>query len=262
MSTGSVEVICGPMFSGKTESLIQRLRGAVSSGLRVQAFKPVLDHRYHETHITSHGGKTFTAQTVDRVAELLVAVNPETQVVGIDEAQFFGATLTNACEDLAERGVRVIVAGLDMDYQGRPFEPIPALLAVADSIVKLSAVCAGCRGTATRSHRTAGGHERVQVGAAEAYEALCRACVRRDRTVASTETETERLTRELDEARAALRELAPKCDGCGAVCASRYGAFLYSGSVVYGAWCGKCPTVEPGAEAEYAEALRAAGGAR
>lgn len=179
MSTGSIEVICGPMFSGKTEGLIRRLRGARENFRCVQAFKPAIDNRYHKAHIASHRGTTFAAKPVNGVMELMASVNPETQVVGIDEAQFFGAALTSACEDLADRGVRVIVAGLDTDYRGQPFEPIPALLAVADSIAKLSAVCARCGGTATRSHRIAGGHERVQVGAAEAYEARCRACVRR-----------------------------------------------------------------------------------
>lgn len=178
MSAGSVEVICGPMFSGKTESLIRLLRHAEASGLRVQAFKPALDQRYHETRITSHRGTTFAAQPVEGVVEFMAAVDPDTQVVGIDEAQFFGPALTASCEELADRGVRVIVAGLDTDYRGQPFEPVPALLAIADSIAKLPAVCARCGGVATRSHRTAGGHERVQVGAEEAYEARCRACVR------------------------------------------------------------------------------------
>ena len=171
-----IEVICGPMFSGKTEELIRRMRRALIGKQRVQVFKPSIDRRYHETAITSHSAQTFAAQAVRDVAALELAIDSVAQVVGVDEAQFFGVGLVPLVQHLADRGVRVVIAGLDQDYRGQPFEPMPQLLAIAEHITKLSAVCARCGGAATRSHRIAGGHERVQVGAAEAYEARCRAC--------------------------------------------------------------------------------------
>ena len=173
---GSIEVICGPMFSGKTEQLIQRLRRAVIGRRRVQAFKPAIDRRYHATRITSHNATSLEAQAVADCAALADAVLPDTQVVGIDEAQFFGPALVRLAQSLADRGVRVIVAGLDQDYRGEPFDPIPQLLAVAEHPTKLDAVCSCCGGVATRSYRIAAGDERVQVGAADAYEARCRGC--------------------------------------------------------------------------------------
>lgn len=171
-----IEVICGPMFSGKTEELIRRMRRAVIGKQRVQVFKPSIDRRYHETAITSHGAQSFAAVAVPGVVSLDCSIDGATQVVGIDEAQFFGPPLVPLVQRLADHGVRVVVAGLDMDYRGQPFEPMPQLLAIAESVTKLSAVCSRCGGAATRSHRLAGGSERVQVGAAESYEARCRAC--------------------------------------------------------------------------------------
>ncbi len=171
-----MEVICGPMFSGKTEELIRRLRRAVIGRQRVQAFKPSLDQRYHESRITSHSAQSLEAQAVTNAAALEAAVVPETQVVGIDEAQFFGPMLVPVVRRLADRGVRVVIAGLDQDYRGEPFEPIPHLLALADSITKLSAVCVVCGGAATRSHRVTDGDARFAVGGADTYEARCRVC--------------------------------------------------------------------------------------
>ncbi len=174
--SGSVEVICGPMFSSKTETLIHRLRRAQIARRRVQAFKPSIDRRYHTTHLASHGAQSFEALAVADCDGLAAAVLKDTQVVGIDEAQFFGHALVPLVQSLADRGVRVIVAGLDQDYRGEPFDPIPQLLAIAETFVKLDAVCSVCGGAATRSYRIAAGNEIVQVGAADAYEARCRAC--------------------------------------------------------------------------------------
>lgn len=171
-----LEVICGPMFSGKTEELIRRLRRALIGRQRVQAFKPSIDQRYHATRITSHSAQSLEAQVVSNAAALEAAVVPETQVVGIDEAQFFGPMLVPVVRRLADRGVRVVIAGLDQDYRGEPFEPMPQLLALADEVSKLAAICVRCGGAATRSHRLGGGVERVEVGGADAYEARCRAC--------------------------------------------------------------------------------------
>lgn len=164
------------MFSGKTEELIRRLRRAVIGRQRVQVFKPAIDRRYHETRITSHSAQSLEAQAVADVPALAAAIDAETQVVGIDEAQFFGPALVPVVQGLADRGVRVVIAGLDQDYRGQPFEPIPQLLAVAEQITKCLAVCSSCGALASRSYRVAGGKERVQVGAADAYEARCRAC--------------------------------------------------------------------------------------
>jgi thymidine kinase len=176
---GWVEVVCGPMFSGKTEELIRRLRRAVIGRQRVQVFKPVIDRRYHDTRITSHSAQSLEARAVADVAALLAAVAPDTQVVGIDEAQFFGAGLVPAVQGLADGGVRVLIAGLDQDYLGQPFDPIPQLLAVAEHITKCHAVCSSCGAPASRSFRTHGGHDRVQVGAGDSYEARCRGCYQR-----------------------------------------------------------------------------------
>lgn len=173
---GWIEVICGPMFSGKSEELIRRLRRASIAKQRVQVFKPAIDRRYHDTRITSHSAQSFEAEALPDVAALVAALDPGTQVVGIDEAQFFGPSLVAAVQAMADRGVRVVIAGLDQDYLGRPFEPVPQLLAIAEQITKCLAVCSQCGALASRSFRLAGGHEQVQVGAADTYEARCRAC--------------------------------------------------------------------------------------
>jgi len=179
---GSIEVICGPMFSGKTEELIRRLRRAVIGRQKVQVFKPAIDRRYHETRITSHSAQSLDARPVEDVAALVAAVDADAQVVGIDEAQFFGPALVPAVQELADRGVRVLIAGLDQDYLGKPFEPMPQLLAVAEHVTKCHAVCSACGAPASRSFRTCGGGDRVQVGAADSYEARCRACYQRGMT--------------------------------------------------------------------------------
>ena len=173
---GWIEVICGPMFSGKSEELIRRLRRAAIAKQRVQVFKPAIDRRYDDTRIMSHSAQSLDAVALPDVEGLVRAVVAGTQVVGIDEAQFFGPTLVSAVQRMADGGVRVIIAGLDQDYLGRPFEPVPQLLAIAEQITKCSAICTQCGGTASRSFRLSGGAERVQVGAADAYEARCRAC--------------------------------------------------------------------------------------
>jgi thymidine kinase len=173
---GWLEVICGPMFSGKTEELIRRLRRALIARQRVQAFKPAIDRRYHDARITSHSAQSVEAAPVGDVASIRASIRADTQVVGIDEAQFFGVELIDAVQSLADAGMRVVIAGLDQDYLGRPFEPMPQLLAVAENITKCSAVCSCCGGLASRSFRLVGGADRVQVGAAESYQARCRAC--------------------------------------------------------------------------------------
>jgi thymidine kinase len=176
---GRVEVVCGSMFSGKTEELIRRLRRALLGRQRVQAFKPAIDNRYHESKIVSHSAVALEAEVIHSAAALLEKVRADTEVVGVDEAQFFGPELVDVVQTLADRGVRVILAGLDQDYLGRPFEPVPQLMAIAEDVTKCHAVCTACGGPASRSQRVlSGGRDgaRIQVGAAESYKARCRAC--------------------------------------------------------------------------------------
>lgn len=173
---GFIEVICGPMFSGKTEELIRRLKRAQIARQRVQAFKPQADRRYDHEQIVSHSRQRLVSTPVGGVDELLSRVEPATHVVGIDEVQFLGPSLVEACEELASRGLRVICAGLDQDYCGRPFDPMPALLALAEHITKLNAICVVCGQPANRSQRLVGISERVVVGGADAYEPRCRKC--------------------------------------------------------------------------------------
>ncbi len=173
---GWIEVICGPMFSGKTEELIRRLRRAVYARQKVAIFKPKLDTRYAAIEIVSHSKQSLTAQPVAKSDEILERTNADTAVVGIDEAQFLDAGLVEVCQKLADRGVRVIVAGLDQDFRGVPFEPMPALLAVAEFVTKSLAICTTCGNPAGRSQRLIREAERVVLGATEAYEARCRRC--------------------------------------------------------------------------------------
>ncbi len=173
---GSLEVICGSMFSGKTEELIRRLVRARIARQTVLAFKPAIDDRYGRDHVTSHNGQRIPSLEVDTAAEILEHVRADTRVIGIDEAQFLGMPLVEVVEELAGRGHRVIVAGLDQDYRGRPFEPIPQLLAVAESVTKTMAVCMVCGAPANRTQRLVAAEERVLVGAGDAYEARCRGC--------------------------------------------------------------------------------------
>ncbi len=173
---GWIEVIVGSMFSGKTEELIKRLRRSQIAKLRVQVFKPRIDNRYDAVHVISHSEQKTPSQVVDNAQELLGMVSDNTRVVGIDEGQFFDLSLIDVCQKLANRGVRVIVAGLDTDWQGQPFEPMPQLMAVAESVLKSNAICVVCGGLASRTQRLNKSTARVQVGANDLYEARCRGC--------------------------------------------------------------------------------------
>lgn len=173
---GWIEVICGSMFSGKTEELIRRIKRALYGKQRVQVFKPQIDNRYDELSVVSHSQLKVVATPVQRAEEILQLTRPDTEVVGIDEVQFLGPDVVQVCEALAAKGLRVICAGLDQDYQGKPFEPMPQLLAVAEYITKELAICVVCGNPANRSQRLADSQERVLVGATSAYEARCRKC--------------------------------------------------------------------------------------
>ena len=174
--TGWIEVICGSMYSGKTEELIRRLKRALYGQQRVQVFKPQIDNRYDELAVVSHSQLKISATSVQNALQILQAVEADTKVVGIDEVQFFGMELVSVVQVLASRGLRVICAGLDQDYQGKPFEPMPQLLAIAELITKELAICVVCGNPANRSQRLTYSEERVVVGAAGAYEARCRKC--------------------------------------------------------------------------------------
>jgi len=179
---GWIEVVCGSMFSGKTEELIRRVNRAIIAKQKVQVFKPVLDTRYTHEKVTSHSGAQFVATPVAEAAEILCKVEAETEVVAIDEAQFFDWSITNICNKLAERGLRVIVAGLDMDFRGEPFGPMPVLMAQAEKVDKLQAICQCCGAPASRTQRLINGKPAayddpvILVGAKEVYEARCRKC--------------------------------------------------------------------------------------
>lgn len=173
---GWIEVIVGSMFSGKSEELIRRLRRAQIARQKVQVFKPKIDDRYSIEQIASHSGMTHVSKPVMTAAELLQQMEDDTQVVGIDEGQFFDMAIVETVNDLANSGKRVIVAGLDQDYLGRPFEPMPQLLSIAEFITKTHAICVKCGSTANYSQRTSDSTERVEVGASDKYEARCRKC--------------------------------------------------------------------------------------
>ena len=175
-TTGWVEVIAGSMFSGKSEELIRRLRRARIARLKVQVFKPEIDVRFSRDHIVSHSEMRHESSAVRTAGEILELLDPATEVVGIDEAQFFDHDLVEVVNELAGRGVRVIVAGLDQDYTGRPFEPMPQLLAVAEYITKTHAICVRCGQPANYSQRIVEVEGQVVVGASDAYEARCRRC--------------------------------------------------------------------------------------
>jgi thymidine kinase len=174
--TGWVEVIAGSMFSGKSEELIRRVRRAQIARQKVQIFKPAVDARYDAHHIVSHSDMKMPSEVVASADDVLARVQAETEVVGIDEGQFFKGDLVEAASTLADRGVRVIVAGLDQDYLGRPFEPIPQLMAVAEYVDKMLAICMQCGAPANRSQRLVATAGRVVVGGAAEYEARCRSC--------------------------------------------------------------------------------------
>lgn len=173
---GWVEVICGPMFSGKSEELIRRLRRARIARQGVQVFKPVIDDRYAEDEIVSHSEMRIQARRVHAARGILERLEADTQVIGIDEAQFFDRSLVEVVEALADGGRRVIVAGLDQDYLGRPFDPMPELLAMAEAITKTLAICMVCGNPAGRTQRLVSSEERIVVGGSRAYEARCRTC--------------------------------------------------------------------------------------
>jgi thymidine kinase len=177
---GYIEVVCGSMFSGKTEELLRRVKRAQIARQKVQVFKPVIDNRYSADHVQSHDANRVASRPVEKARDILKFVEDNTRVVGIDEAQFFDDSVVEVAQKLAYRGVRVIVAGLDMDFRGQPFGPMPKLLAVAEEVTKLSAVCTVCGQPASRSQRLAApagmSSERVLVGAKDYYEARCRFC--------------------------------------------------------------------------------------
>lgn len=173
---GWVEVITGSMFSGKSEELIRRLRRAIIAKQRVQVFKPALDDRYTAAQVVSHSRWRLEAERVRKAAEILEKVDPRTEVVGIDEAQFFDEELVTICSHMADLGKRVIVAGLDMDFRGEPFGPMPKLLSIAEEVEKVHAICARCGAPASYTQRLSQAQEQVVVGAAEIYEARCRRC--------------------------------------------------------------------------------------
>lgn len=174
--TGWVEVISGPMFSGKTEELLRRVRRAEIARQRIQVFKPEIDTRYSPTDVVSHNAERTVARPVRNASQLLELTDRATEVVAIDEAQFFEPSIVALVDRLAEQGRRVIVAGLDQDYRGAPFEPMPSLMAIADYVTKLLAICMRCGNPASRTQRLRGGQALVEVGAGDRYEARCRSC--------------------------------------------------------------------------------------
>ncbi len=174
--TGWIEVICGPMFSGKSEEMIRRVRRAEIARQRVQLFKPALDDRYDDTDIVSHSQQRLPSRPVASSDEIFTLVEDKTEIVGIDEAQFFDAGLVDVCERLANLGKRVIVAGLDQDYRGRPFVPMPELMAVAEYVTKQLAICMRCGNPAGHTQRLTDSRDRIVVGAQGTYEARCRRC--------------------------------------------------------------------------------------
>ncbi|MBX9733784.1 MAG: thymidine kinase [Chitinophagaceae bacterium] len=172
---GWIEVVCGSMFSGKTEELIRRLKRARIANLKVEIFKPAIDTRYDETKVVSHDASSIPSTPIDNSQTILLMAQ-DVDVVGIDEAQFFDAEIIHVCETLALRGVRVIVAGLDMDYMGKPFGPMPNLLAIADYITKLHAICMKCGNIANISYRKTADAGQVLLGEKDTYEPRCRTC--------------------------------------------------------------------------------------
>jgi thymidine kinase len=172
---GRIEVVCGSMFSGKTEELIRRLRRAQFARQKVEIYKPAIDVRYSEEDVVSHDKNHILSTPIDSSASILL-LSSDIDVVGIDEAQFFDMGIVDVCNELANRGVRVIVAGLDMDYKGIPFGPMPALCAIADDVTKVHAICVRCGALAYVSHRKVEGTQRVLLGETTEYEPLCREC--------------------------------------------------------------------------------------
>jgi len=175
-NVGWIEVICGPMFSGKSEELIRRLRRSTIARKRVQVFKPVIDTRYSEDEIVSHGDLRMKSEVVGGGAEILDRIDWRSEVIGVDEANFMGPALVETAQRLADSGKQVIIAGLDTDYMGRPFAPVPDLLALAETITKTLAICMRCGNPAKHTQRLRGSDDLIVVGASEMYEARCRRC--------------------------------------------------------------------------------------
>ncbi|HKE28641.1 MAG TPA: thymidine kinase [Bryobacteraceae bacterium] len=175
-NVGWIEVICGPMFSGKSEELIRRLRRAMIARKRVEVFKPVIDNRYSDDEIVSHGDLRMNSQVVANAGQIIERIDWRAEVVGIDEANFMGPQLVDVAQRLADSGKQVVIAGLDTDYLGRPFTPIPDLLALSESITKTLAICVRCGNPAKHTQRLRGSDDLIVVGAADMYEARCRRC--------------------------------------------------------------------------------------
>ena len=175
-NVGWIEVICGPMFSGKSEELIRRLRRAMIARKRVEVFKPAIDDRYSRDEIVSHGDSRMTSVVVKDAEEIMSHIDWRSEVIGVDEANFMGPGLIEVSQRLADSGKQVIIAGLDTDYMGRPFAPIPELLALAESITKTLAICMRCGNPAKHTQRLRGSDDLIVVGAADMYEARCRRC--------------------------------------------------------------------------------------
>ena len=175
MRRGRVEVICGSMFSGKTEELIRRMKRAKLARQKVEIFKPAIDVRYSEEDVVSHQGNAIPSTPVESAASILL-MGSDADVLGIDEAQFFDEQIVDVCNDLASRGIRVIVAGLDLDFKGKPFGPMPQLCAIADEVTKVHAICVRCGALAYVSHRIVEGDRQVMLGETHEYEPLCRQC--------------------------------------------------------------------------------------
>jgi thymidine kinase len=179
---GWIEIVCGSMFSGKTEEMIRRVRRARIAKQKVQVFKPALDSRYHAEQVASHNGVRWEAVPVGNARELLQRLEPDTTVVAVDEAQFFDWELSEICDSLADQGLRIILAGLDMDFRGEPFGPMPLLMAEAEEVTKLQAICVSCGAPASRTQRLIDGEPAayddpiILVGGSESYEARCRRC--------------------------------------------------------------------------------------
>ena len=175
IKSGCIEVICGSMFSGKTEELIRRLKRAQFANQKIAIFKPAIDVRYSEENVVSHDLNSIKSTPVKDASEML-SVDDEVRVVGIDEAQFFGMNIVEVAQTLANRGVRVIVAGLDTDYLGKPFGPMPSLMAIAEDVQKVHAICVKCGNLANHSHRLSASRKLVVLGEKDIYEPLCRQC--------------------------------------------------------------------------------------
>ena len=176
---GCIEVICGSMFSGKTEELIRRLKRAQIAGQKIEIFKPEVDIRYDEEEVVSHDENSLSSTPVKSSSNILILAN-DAEVVGIDEAQFFDLELINVCNQLASLGKRVVIAGLDMDFKGRPFGPMPGLMAIAEYVTKVHAICVKCGSLANHSHRVIDSEKLVELGERTEYEPLCRGCFARE----------------------------------------------------------------------------------